>query len=106
MGGKAVIISAGFRENGAAGLALEQVSHSKRAKGMRIIGPNCLGVMNPLIGLNATFAGSMGCHGHCGFISQIRRALHRDPRLELHANRSASVPSSRSARCSTSAGAT
>ena len=37
---------------------------------MRIIGPNCLGVMNPVTGLNATFAGSMARAGSVGFISQ------------------------------------
>ena len=37
---------------------------------MRIIGPNCLGVMNPITGLNATFASTMARPGSVGFISQ------------------------------------
>src|SRR5437588_12877028 len=37
---------------------------------MRIIGPNCMGVMCPLTGLNATFASTMARPGHVGFISQ------------------------------------
>ena len=37
---------------------------------MRLIGPNCLGVMNPLRGLNATFAGRMALPGSVGFLSQ------------------------------------
>jgi acetyltransferase len=49
----AVIISAGFRETGPAGVELER-RIIERARGrMRIVGPNCLGVMNPVIGLNA-----------------------------------------------------
>lgn len=67
----AIIISAGFKEAGAAGAALEQqILQRARAGNMRIIGPNCLGVMNPLTGLNATFAGTMARPGDVGFISQ------------------------------------
>ncbi|MCS7032115.1 MAG: acetate--CoA ligase family protein, partial [Gloeomargarita sp. SKYG116] len=65
----AVIVSAGFRETGAEGLALEQQIRAN-AGSMRIIGPNCLGVMNPIIGLNATFASAMARPGTVGFISQ------------------------------------
>jgi acetyltransferase len=67
----AIIISAGFKETGAQGAELErQVLANARKGGMRIIGPNCLGVMNPLGGLNATFAASMARPGKVGFISQ------------------------------------
>ncbi|MDX2242938.1 MAG: bifunctional acetate--CoA ligase family protein/GNAT family N-acetyltransferase [Leptolyngbyaceae cyanobacterium bins.302] len=67
----AIIISAGFKEAGAAGAALEaQVLERARRGNLRIIGPNCLGVMNPLTGLNATFAGAMARPGNVGFISQ------------------------------------
>lgn len=56
----AIIISAGFRETGREGLALEQeVLAEARHGGMRLIGPNCLGLMNPITGLNATFAASI-----------------------------------------------
>ena len=37
---------------------------------MRVIGPNCLGLMNPMTGLNATFAGAMARPGNIGFLSQ------------------------------------
>ncbi len=67
----AIIISAGFKETGAAGVELEQqiLKQARRGK-MRIIGPNCLGVMSPLTGLNATFASAMARPGNVGFISQ------------------------------------
>ena len=66
-----IIISAGFKERGPEGVALEQeiLSIAQKSK-MRIIGPNCLGVMNPISGLNATFASSMARPGSVGFISQ------------------------------------
>ncbi len=67
----AVIISAGFKETGAAGVELErQVLEHARRGGMRIIGPNCLGVMNPISGVNATFANAIARRGNVGFISQ------------------------------------
>ncbi|MEM7334146.1 MAG: bifunctional acetate--CoA ligase family protein/GNAT family N-acetyltransferase [Chloroflexota bacterium] len=67
----AIIISAGFKERGAEGVALEQEILAIAKEGnMRIIGPNCLGVMNPNSGLNATFASSMARKGSVGFISQ------------------------------------
>ena len=67
----AIIISAGFKEAGAAGAELErQILEIARPAGMRIIGPNCLGVMRPLYGLNATFASAMARPGNVGFISQ------------------------------------
>ncbi|HIK22975.1 MAG TPA: bifunctional acetate--CoA ligase family protein/GNAT family N-acetyltransferase [Thermosynechococcus sp. M3746_W2019_013] len=67
----AIIVSAGFREVGAAGLALEEeiLTIARQAR-MRIIGPNCLGVMCPPTGLNATFAAKMARSGHVGFLSQ------------------------------------
>jgi len=67
----AIVLSAGFKEIGAAGAELEQqvLTEIRRGK-MRLIGPNCLGVMNPLTGLNATFASSMARPGNVGFISQ------------------------------------
>lgn len=66
----AIIISAGFREIGKAGRELEQQIREKALGKMRIIGPNCLGVMNPRSGLNATFAGAIARPGNVGFISQ------------------------------------
>lgn len=66
-----IIISAGFKEIGEEGVKLEQeileIAHGK----MRIIGPNCLGVMLPYFGMNATFAGEhMANPGNVAFISQ------------------------------------
>lgn len=67
----AVIISAGFREHGAEGKALErQVAGQLGAANLRVIGPNCLGVMNPAIGLNATFAQTIALPGNVAFLSQ------------------------------------
>jgi acetyltransferase len=67
----AIIISAGFREVGEGGAALEREILAEARKGrMRIVGPNCLGLMSPHFGLNATFARSMARPGHLGFISQ------------------------------------
>ena len=67
----AIVISAGFRETGPEGAELEeQVLAEARRGRMRIIGPNCLGVMNPTTGLNATFAGAMARQGSVGFLSQ------------------------------------
>ncbi len=67
----AIVLSAGFKEIGAAGVELEQqVLERVREGKMRLIGPNCLGVMNPQTGLNATFASKMARPGNVGFISQ------------------------------------
>ena len=67
----AIIISAGFKELGEPGHRLEEeiLIHARRGK-MPIIGPNCLGVMNPVDGLNATFARGMALPGNLAFISQ------------------------------------
>ena len=66
----AIIISAGFKEAGAAGVELErEIAALARGK-MRLIGPNCLGVMRPRTHLNATFASAMARPGTVGFISQ------------------------------------
>ncbi|MFH0903140.1 MAG: bifunctional acetate--CoA ligase family protein/GNAT family N-acetyltransferase [Pseudomonadota bacterium] len=67
----AIIISAGFRESGEPGARLEQeVRAAAQRGGVRIVGPNCLGIMNPGVGLNATFAGAMARPGNVAFISQ------------------------------------
>ncbi len=66
----AIVISAGFKEHGEHGKELErQISEIIRGK-MRLIGPNCLGVMNPVRGFNATFAHSVARPGNVAFISQ------------------------------------
>ena len=63
----AIVISAGFKEVGPEGAMLETqiLEHARRGK-MRLIGPNCLGVMNPLTGLNATFATAAAQPGNPG----------------------------------------
>lgn len=67
----AVVISAGFKERGAEGIRLEQqVREQLQRSAMRVIGPNCLGIMNPITGLNATFANDMALQGTVAFLSQ------------------------------------
>ncbi len=67
----AIVISAGFKEHGEHGKELErQILEQLHGSGMRLIGPNCLGVMNPVSGLNATFAPNMARPGNVAFISQ------------------------------------
>lgn len=67
----AIVISAGFRETGPAGIELERQILAEAGRGsLRMIGPNCLGVMSPRTGLNATFASVMARPGNVGFISQ------------------------------------
>ncbi|NNM43598.1 MAG: bifunctional acetate--CoA ligase family protein/GNAT family N-acetyltransferase [Chlamydiae bacterium] len=66
-----IIISAGFKELGAPGIALEEeILKTIKGTKTRIIGPNCLGVMNPIYGMNATFAATTALPGQIAFISQ------------------------------------
>jgi acetyltransferase len=67
----AIVISAGFKEVGPEGAKLERdLLEAAQAANIRIIGPNCLGVMSPLSGMNATFATAVARPGSVGFISQ------------------------------------
>lgn len=67
----AIIISAGFKETGKAGAMLERdILSEVKGSGMRILGPNCLGIMSPHTGLNATFASRIAHAGSVGLISQ------------------------------------
>jgi acetyltransferase len=67
----AIVISAGFKEHGEQGKELEREIAQKISGGkMRLIGPNCLGVMNPITGFNATFAHTVARPGNVAFISQ------------------------------------
>jgi len=67
----AVVISAGFREHGSEGAALErQIQEQLQRGSMRLIGPNCLGIMNPATGLNATFVKDAPRAGNVAFLSQ------------------------------------
>ena len=66
-----VVISAGFKEKGPEGAALERQIQAELNRGAtRLIGPNCLGLMNPWIGLNATFAQDIVRPGNVAFLSQ------------------------------------
>jgi len=66
-----IIISAGFKEAGASGKALEmRILEIKNKYNMRIIGPNCLGIIHPDINLNATFIPTKQKPGSIAFISQ------------------------------------
>ena len=67
----AVIITAGFCEAGPEGEALEkELLEAARRYGIRLIGPNCLGIMRPSIGLNATFNKGGANTGNIAFVSQ------------------------------------
>jgi acetyltransferase len=69
--GGAIVISAGFKETGPEGAELERRTLEAARRGsLRLIGPNCLGVMNPLTGLNATFASGIAKPGKIAFLSQ------------------------------------
>ncbi|HMV52680.1 MAG TPA: bifunctional acetate--CoA ligase family protein/GNAT family N-acetyltransferase [Rhodocyclaceae bacterium] len=66
-----VVISAGFAESGTRGAMLERSAlETARRHRIRMIGPNCLGIIRPGIGLNATYAHSSALPGSIGLISQ------------------------------------
>jgi acetyltransferase len=67
-----IIMSSGFREIGEEGVRLEKMVLEEKAKfkDMRIIGPNCLGIIIPGINLNASFAPDTPAKGSIAFISQ------------------------------------
>lgn len=67
----AVVISAGFRETGPAGATLErELIHTARSGGVRILGPNCLGLISTRSRMNASFAAGMPRPGAISFLSQ------------------------------------
>ncbi len=66
-----VIITAGFREAGHSGAALERKTlEVARSYGIRVLGPNCLGIIRPELGLNATFASVTANVGNLALVSQ------------------------------------
>ncbi|MEA3275628.1 MAG: GNAT family N-acetyltransferase [Pseudomonadota bacterium] len=66
-----IVISSGFRETGPEGARLEEAVFSRaRSGGLRLLGPNCFGIMRPYTGLNATVARAMARPGNVGFVSQ------------------------------------
>jgi len=67
----AIIISAGFKETGIAGAQLEkQLIEKAKEFGIRVLGPNCLGMIDFNCPINASFSPSMPAKGVIGFISQ------------------------------------
>jgi acetyltransferase len=67
----AVVISAGFAEGGAEGRALQrEVLETASRHDMRVVGPNCVGVAVPGVGLNATFAHLQPAEGRVAFVTQ------------------------------------
>ncbi len=67
----AIVISAGFREAGREGLERElELVEISRTYGLRLIGPNCLGVIDTVTGLNASFSAGMPPAGPMAFMSQ------------------------------------
>ena len=67
-----IIVASGFRETGPDGRALEErvLAEAARFDGLRILGPNCLGVIVPSRRLNASFAADMPASGQVAFLSQ------------------------------------
>ncbi|MFW5810378.1 MAG: CoA-binding protein, partial [Thermodesulfobacteriota bacterium] len=69
--GGAIIISAGGKEMGEKGEKLEEdIQHRAAEGGVRLIGPNCLGIIRPGKNLNASFANQMPLKGKLAFVSQ------------------------------------
>lgn len=67
----AAVLSAGFREVGSEGLRLERaLVDNARRYGLRFLGPNCLGIMRPKVGLNATFSKAVATPGRVALVSQ------------------------------------
>ena len=71
-----VIITSGFKESGSHGSAIESsIVRVARSKGMRVIGPNCIGIMMPHCRLNASLAGEMPEPGGIGYFSESASIL-------------------------------
>ena len=114
----AVVLSSGFGETGEAA-ARRAAGAGARPRlravhGLRVLGPNCLGLMRTDAGLNATFSPVAALAGPARAAVAVRRHLHRDPRLGEARRASASAawcrwappPTSISANCSTSSSPT
>ncbi len=69
--GAAIIISAGFGEAGPQGQVLQdEIVEIARSHNIALVGPNCLGVVRPRVGLNASFARSRVSNGHVAMVAQ------------------------------------
>ncbi|MGE0442223.1 MAG: acetate--CoA ligase family protein [Gemmatimonadales bacterium] len=68
-----VVITSGFKEIGGEGVERERrLTELVRSRGIRMVGPNCMGVLNaePAVAMNGTFYPSLPPFGGCGFVSQ------------------------------------
>ena len=66
-----IIVSGGFKETGLEGKALEdKILEIARKYDIRVVGPNCIGIIHPMINLNATFLDKMPKPGNIAFLSQ------------------------------------
>jgi acetyltransferase len=66
-----IIVSAGFKETGPEGKVLEEkILQAARKYNIRVIGPNCIGIIRPRINLNATFLDKVPKPGNIAFLSQ------------------------------------
>lgn len=69
--GAAIVLSAGFREAGEEGRRLEaELKEAARKAGVRFLGPNCVGLVRPWLGMNATFLNSGAPAGRLAVVSQ------------------------------------
>jgi acetyltransferase len=70
--GAIAVLSAGFRETGPEGQELERRigEELRRHEGLRLLGPNCLGLIVPRLSLNASFAAAMPTDGELAFVTQ------------------------------------
>ncbi len=69
--GAAIVLSAGFAEVGKAGTDLQsEIVDIARTHDIALVGPNCLGIVRPRVGLNATFAKSPARQGHVALVAQ------------------------------------
>jgi len=66
-----IVLTSGFSESGHVGAAIERkMIEIARTYGVRLLGPNCLGIIRPAIGLNATFSRAVSHTGNMAFVSQ------------------------------------
>ena len=80
----AIVISAGFKERGPEGAKLEQQIQAELRRGtMRLLGPNCLGMMNPEFRTQRDIRGGNRASRECGISQPKRRALNGNSRLEF-----------------------
>ena len=72
----AIILSAGFTDNGQPNQLQQAMLQAARQYGIRILGPNCLGLIRPGAGLNVTFSNNIAQSGKLALISQSLSLIH------------------------------